>query len=244
MSSPKFYENKQVQDTMGETLRPGGLESTKRALEFCKFKKGDNLLDLGCGKGRTIKYVWDNHHINMWGLDISEELVREARELNKNSNICIASGDNTPFEDDEFNGVFAECTLSLMDNPENTINEINRIMKTGGYLVISDIYAKNTEYLPELKGFDLETCLKRPHDMDLLRKVLNNRGFKILLYENYDNYIIQLIGDIIFSYGSMENFFSCGTEKCFDGKKFQETLKNSRLGYFLIIAQKEESYVR
>ncbi|NMA66947.1 MAG: class I SAM-dependent methyltransferase [Clostridiaceae bacterium] len=244
MSRTKFYENKEVQKTMGETLRPGGLKTTKRALEFCKFKKDDVLLDLGCGKGRTIKYVWDNYRINMWGLDISEELVREARELNKNSNICISSGDNTPFEDKKFNGVFAECTLSLMDNLENTINEINRIMETSGFLVISDVYAKNTEYLPELKSFDLDTCLKRPHNIDVLRNLLKDRGFKILLLENYDNFIIQLVGDIIFSYGSMENFFGCGGENCIDGKKFQDILKKSKIGYFLMIAQKEEDYVK
>ena len=229
---------------MGETLRPGGLETTKRALEFCKFKPDDNLLDLGCGKGRTIKYVWDNYHINMWGLDISEKLVWEARELNKKSNICISSGEHTPFENDEFNGVFAECTLSLMDNLENTINEVNRIMEKGGSLVISDVYAKNSKYLLELKSFNLDTCLKRPHCLDVLGSLLKDRGFEILLLENYDNLIIQLVADIIFGYGSMENFFSCGGGNCIDGKKFQEILKKSRIGYFLMIAQKEVDYVR
>ncbi len=239
MSGSKFYENRQVQQTMGETLRPGGLESTVRALKFCKFDKDDKLLDLGCGRGRTIKYMQDNHNITMQGLDISEELAKEAKELNKNSNIVISSGEDTPFEDNEFNGIFAECTLSLMDNPKNTIKEINRILKTGGYFVISDIYAKNTECLPELRNFDINTCLKRPHNMDELRNSLINTGFKILLHENYDNFIIQLIGDIIFSQGSVENFLSCGGDKDIDGKKFHEFLKKTKIGYFLMIAQKE-----
>jgi arsenite methyltransferase len=244
LSSPKFYENKEVQKTMGETLRPGGLETTERALGFCKFKQRDMLLDLGCGKGRTIKYVWDNYHINMWGLDISEKLVREARELNKDSQIFLSSGEDTPFEDKKFDGVFAECTLSLMDNLEITINEVNRIMKTDGFLVISDIYAKNTEYLPELKNFNLDTCLKRPHSIDALMNLLKDKGFKVLLHENHDNFIMQLVGDIIFGYGSMENFFGCGGGNCIDGKKFNEILKKSKIGYFLMIAQKEESNVR
>lgn len=243
MSAPKFYENKEVQKTMGETLRPGGLESTVRALEFCNFGAGDKLLDLGCGKGRTIKYVKDNYHINMQGLDISEEFVREARELNKNSLITISSGDHTPFENDEFNGVFAECTLSLMDNLENTINEINRIMKTRGYLVISDVYAKNTQYLNELSTYNIDTCLKRPHNMEVLTKLLKSRGFIIMLHENHDEYIIQLIADIIFSFGSMEDFFSRAGENCIDGKKFQDLIKKTKIGYFLMIAQKEADFV-
>lgn len=240
MNNPKFYENKTVQKTMGETLRPGGLESTRRALEFCKFNPSDKLLDLGCGKGRTIKFVDDIYNINMCGLDKSEKLVLEAKILNKNADIVIASGESTPFDDNFFNGVFVECTLSLMDNLENTINEINRIMKADGFLVISDVYAKNTEYLEELRGFGVDTCLKRPHDLNDLKKLLNNKGFKILLLEFYDSFLTQLVVDIIFDNNTMEGFWNCAGNNCIDSRRFQEVLKKSKLGYFLMIGQKEQ----
>jgi len=227
LSGQRFYESTVMQNTLGQTLRPGGLELTKRALEFCKFKADDDkLLDLGCGKGATIKYISDFYKIDICGLDISESLVAAANEINKDAVIVISSGENTPFEDDTFNGVFAECTLSLMDNLEKTINEINRIMKCGGYVIISDVYAKNTAYLEELNSYSAETCLKNPHE------------------ENYDNLMKQLVVDIIFGHNTMESFWNCTGCHCIDGAKFQETLRKSKLGYFLMIAKKEVNYVK
>ncbi len=63
-----------------------------------------------------------------------------------------------------------------------------------------------------------------------------------MLHENHDEYIIQLIADIIFSFGSMEDFFSRAGENCIDGKKFQDLVKKTKIGYFLMIAQKEADF--
>lgn len=244
MSGQRFYESTVMQNTLGQTLRPGGLELTKRALEFCKFKADDKLLDLGCGKGATIKYISDFYKVDICGLDISESLAAAANEINKGAVIVVSSGENTPFVDDTFNGVFAECTLSLMDNLGKTINEINRIMKCGGCLIISDVYAKNTAYLEELNRYSAETCLKNPHDLEKLKDLLNERGFKILIEENYDNLMKQLVVDIIFGHNTMESFWNCTGCHCIDGAKFQESLRKSKLGYFLMIAKKEINYVK
>jgi ubiquinone/menaquinone biosynthesis C-methylase UbiE len=241
LSNPKFYENKEMQKTLGDTLRPGGLVLTKRAMDYCKFSHSDSLLDLGCGKGTTIKYISDYYKVNIAGLDISDSLVKEARSLNENVEIVKSSGESTPFQDNTFNGVFAECTLSLMDNLQNTIREINRIMKNKGYLVISDIYANNTGHLDELRSYSVKTCLKNPHDIEELKQLLNNNGFKILLEEKHDHYMKQLVVDIIFGHKNMAEFWNCTGGCCIDGKKFQESLIKSKLGYFFMIAEKEEN---
>ncbi|MEL7649342.1 MAG: DVU_1556 family methyltransferase [Sedimentibacter sp.] len=244
MSVQKFYESEAMQNLLGKTLRPGGFELTKRALEFCRFTAGDKLLDLGCGKGATMKYISENYKIDICGLDISESLAAEAKEMNKKAEIVVSSGEKTPFTDRTFNGVFAECTLSLMDNLENTVVEMNRIMKSGGYLIISDIYAKNTDYIGGLSSFSAQTCLKNPHEMEKLKSLLEGRGFSILIEEKHDKLMKQLVVDIIFGYGKMEGFWNCTGGHCIDGVKFQETIRKSKLGYFMIIAQKEENYVK
>lgn len=241
MSGQKFYENAVLQNTLGRTLRPGGLELTRKAMDFCKFNADDKLLDLGCGKGATIKYISDYYKIDICGLDLSENLAAQAKETNRDAVIVISSGENTPFEDGTFNGIFAECTLSLMDL-KKAINEINRIMKNGGYLIISDVYANNTAYLEELNSYSTETCLKNPHDLRKLKSLLNEKGFNILFEEKYDNLMKQLVVDIIFGHGTMASFWNCTGGHCVNGVKFQETLIKSKLGYFLMIAQKEFNY--
>mgnify|MGYP000867916146 CR=1 FL=1 len=241
MPNKNLYEEPVMQDILGNTLRPGGTDITKRAVEFCKFKEDDIILDLGCGKGATIKYLSDNYNIKAKGLDISESLVKEAKTINKNNEIVVSSGENIPFYKDFFDGVFAECTLSLMSNLEKTIDEVYRVIKPGGYFIISDIYSGKTEFLEELQGYSINTCLRNPHNLLKLKNLLTEKGFNILLEEKYDKYMKQLIVKIIFQYGSMEEFWNtsgvtCG---CLEGQGFQNALKKSKLGYFLIIAHKE-----
>jgi arsenite methyltransferase len=239
LQNKNLYECTVMQDALGDTLRPGGFEITKKAVEFCKFKAEDIILDLGCGKGATIKYLHDNYKIKAKGLDISKNLAEEAKRLNKDAEIVISSGDKIPFENESFKGVFAECTLSLMNDLEKTIKEVYRVIKPGGWFVISDIYANKPEYLDELKSYSVNTCLKAPHDLNRLKELLNDKGFDILFEEKEDEYFKQLVIKIIFQYGSMESFWNA-SDACssLDAQKFQSALKKSKLGYFLMIAHK------
>jgi ubiquinone/menaquinone biosynthesis C-methylase UbiE len=234
-----LYESGAMQKVLGETLRPGGTELTKRALEYCRFKSGDRILDLGCGTGATIKCINDFYDFHVTGLDISEKLAAQAGRLNPGVDIVVVSAENTTFENSAFDGVLAECTLSLMDNLEKSIEEINRITRRKGWLIISDVYVKNTEYMDELKKLSVGTCLKRPHDLKNLRELLNRNRFNMLILEEHDNLLLQLLADIIFEYGSMDKFWEYASGSSIDGKSFQNILKKSKLGYFLLIACKE-----
>ena len=239
MQNKNLYECMIMQDALGITLRPGGFEITEKAMDFCKFQAGDTILDLGCGKGATIKYLYDKYKIRAKGLDISESLAVEAKKANKDAEIVISSGESIPFKNGSFNGVFAECTLSLMNDLEKTVEEVFRVMMPGGRFVISDIYANNTEYLDELKSYSVNTCLKAPHDLNKLRELLIDKGFDILFEEKEDEYFKQLIIKIIFEYGSMESFWNASQACCsLDARKFQDALKKCKLGYFLMIAHK------
>ena len=231
-----------MQSTLCDTVRPGGFEITKKAIEFCAFKKEDMLLDLGCGKGATIKYLKDKYNLTAKGLDISFDLAQGARRRT-GSEIVVASGEDIPFENAFFRGVFAECTLSLMNNLRKSIDEVYRVLNPGGYFVISDLHINNLEYLDELQGYSMNTCLKKPHNLEKLKSILENRGFNILVEEKYDKYIKELIFKIIFQYGSMENFWKESQGSSSDANKFQRTLSKAKLGYFLIIGRKEVYHV-
>lgn len=55
MSSCTVYENKDMRGVTGDTLRPGGMFLTDRAVKICDFKNGDKILDVGCGMGATVE---------------------------------------------------------------------------------------------------------------------------------------------------------------------------------------------
>jgi len=58
-----------------------------------KLKKGDNILDIGCGWGGFLKFVAENYGAKGVGITVSKEQVEFAKEFCKNLPIEIKMGD-------------------------------------------------------------------------------------------------------------------------------------------------------
>ena len=62
-------------------LRPGNFDITKSAAEAAGFKKGDKILDVGCGRGETMRFLTDEYGLDCIGVDMNLRLKREARQI-------------------------------------------------------------------------------------------------------------------------------------------------------------------
>ncbi|EET85860.1 hypothetical protein CcarbDRAFT_3692 [Clostridium carboxidivorans P7] len=69
------YESEHMRNITGATLRPGGFTLTDKAVEFCKFSTEDFIMDLGCGMGATLNYLYEKYNIKAVGIDPSEKLI-------------------------------------------------------------------------------------------------------------------------------------------------------------------------
>ncbi|KNZ43445.1 methyltransferase type 11 [Acetobacterium bakii] len=229
-----------MREVTGQTLRPGGFSLTEKAVQFCGISKGDTVLDLGCGMGATIGYLYENHGIKGVGIDPSKKLLDMGRKQFKSLDFILGTGDYLPFEEKSFNCVLAECTLSLMDDINKTINQVLKVLKDSGTFIITDVYAKNSNGIKALEDFSFNSCMRGLHDIDCLKEKLVARGFEIMLFEDCSDLLKALMVKIIFSYGSMNVFWRKTTENsdCVNGCQFQEILKACKPGYFILIAKK------
>lgn len=238
MKSCNAYESEHMKNITGETLRPGGFLLTDKAVEFCKFSCEDSIMDLGCGMGATVNYLYEKYKIEAVGIDPSEKLMDLGRKNYKYTNFIKGRGEEVPFENESFNGVFAECTLSLMENLNSVIEEMFRVIKSEGWFIVTDVYAKKPEFMDELNGISVNSCMRSLHDLESLRKTMIKSGFQIMLLEDCSQMLKALMVKTIFSYGSMSAFWN-KTAKCsINGEKFQNILKNCKPGYFIMIARK------
>lgn len=237
MSLNNAYESKDMTCVLGDTLRPGGFDLTDKAVEFCKFLEQSKVLDIGCGRGSTVEYLEQKFLLNSFGIDPSKVLLNEGKNRNPKLKIKEGIGEKIPFENESMDGVFAECTLSLM-NVEKTIKEVYRVLREQGFFIITDVYAKNSEYLKLLDDFSFNSCMRGLHDLKKLKSKLQNLNFKVLLFEDYTNLLKQLMVKIIFSYGSMNMFWSKAAGCSNNCLQFQEVLSKCKVGYFLLIAKK------
>jgi ubiquinone/menaquinone biosynthesis C-methylase UbiE len=234
------YESDVVKEVLGETLRPGGFSLTEAAANFCQLSENHAVLDLGCGMGATIRYLYESRNIKAVGIDPSEKLLNLAKREHTYADFVVGTGENIPFEAEKFDAVFAECTLSLMDHLDRTLEEVHRVLNQSGWFVITDVYARNPDSLANLEKFSVNSCMRGLHDLDLLKQKLEDLGFKILYLEDCSQLLKELFVKIVFSYDSMDVFWNISSADCTDGCKFQEMLKACKPGYFLMIAKKGE----
>lgn len=240
MKSCKAYESRCMSDVMGQTLRPGGFALTEKAITLCKLTTHDKVLDLGCGMGASVGYLFQRHGIKAVGIDPSEKLLGMARKNYAFADFSTGTGESLPFFEKSFDCVFAECTLSLMNDLDSSINEVHRVLKKNGWFVVTDVYAKNPDKIQELENCSFHSCMRGLHDLGLLREKLENAGFETVYFEDCSNLLKELMVQIIFSYGSMELFWNnaTGNEDGSAGDLFQEKLKLCKPGYFILIGRK------
>lgn len=111
------------------------------------FEPNARVLDLGCGVGRTTRRL-DEFGFDVIGIDISEEMVREARSRFPELDVRVGDAANLDFPDGSFDHVlFSYSGLDLVHPEEKrfaVLREILRVLEPGGIFAFS---AQNSLYL-------------------------------------------------------------------------------------------------
>ncbi len=140
------------------------------------------LLDAGCGPGRDSAILHSKGAI-VTGLDISEGLLKIAKE--KNPGISFIKGDfrALPFEDEKFDGVWAHAALVHLESIEDvrkSLQEFYRILSDNGIL---HIYVKaqtgNKKTAVVTDDVSLHDRFFRYYTKDEMKEYLEDLGFKI-----------------------------------------------------------------
>jgi ubiquinone/menaquinone biosynthesis C-methylase UbiE len=121
---------------------------TTWGLSHVSIGKGDTILDVGCGGGKTIdRLAAVATEGRVYGIDHSEESVAAARRTNRElitaGRVDIRSGSvsQMPFPDRTFNLITAVETHYYWPEPAADLREVLRVLKPGGTLVlIAEVY--------------------------------------------------------------------------------------------------------
>lgn len=131
-----------------ETNRcPGGKKTIRRIRELLHVDAQTKILDVGCNTGFTSLELARITPARVWGIDVSESCVIEAKELlaqdveDMQSRVTfqVGSAYAIPFPDNEFDLVMVGGATSFMDDKSAAINEYLRVLKPWGFLVSSPL---------------------------------------------------------------------------------------------------------
>ena len=107
------------------------------------------ILDYGCGYGRTMEELEQHGFADLTGVDSSPAMINRARHLHPTMRFAtLDTPPARPFPHAEFDAVllFAVLTCIPADEAQHRlIAELNRILKPGGILYISDLLLQDDE---------------------------------------------------------------------------------------------------
>jgi len=114
--------------------------------KLAKYGPSGTLADIGCGPGLLSTLIASRFpNLHVLGIDISDEMIREAAlnasSLGLSNRVEFHKGDvnNLPVPDGALD--FAVSTLSLhhWSDPVHGLNEIHRVLKNDGQLLLFDL---------------------------------------------------------------------------------------------------------
>ena len=146
-------------------------------LEYFGDLSGRRVLDAGCGKGRFARVLQDRYPgAEIWGLDISEEMLKFVPH-----GIQTRAGSMTelPFPNDHFDAAYATESLEHAVEIDVAVQEICRVVRPGGRIVIID---KNAEQFGRLKTPAWEKWFGRKELEKLLRRHCQQVSSRYIAY--------------------------------------------------------------
>lgn len=134
--APQFY---------GGTALPkyGPLSITESELQLIDNLKGKSVLELGCGSGHTLYYLWKEKQASeIWGLDLSQEQIQYTQDYLAKENIpaklFLASMDENPgIPESYFDTVISIYSLGWTPDLSRTLSLVYSYLKPGGKFVFS-----------------------------------------------------------------------------------------------------------
>lgn len=172
-----------------------------------KLPEGAKILEIGCGAGAFIRAIKKFHpEWECFGADVSREAINAAVSAVDGVRYSAFDGGRFPYEDNNFDAVVFMDVLEHVDDPENFIAEIKRVLKTKG-IVYGFVPCEGdvTSFWHWLDKLGLKNNLTNKFAGHInffsradVRKFFINSGFRIKSEIYAENFLGQLLGIAVF----------------------------------------------
>jgi len=92
------------------------------------------MLEIGCGMADILPYLPNS--VRYWGIDPTEECIQKLKTEKPGYNFLIGYAENLPFSNNSFDLIFSVQVLEHVLDPQRSLKEMVRVLRTGGYLIV------------------------------------------------------------------------------------------------------------
>ena len=186
--SKTFYEKNILPKLINFTCNSGPINyQRKKIIPNAKGK----VLEIGIGPGSNLKHYDNSKVTSILGIDPSKELNQiaknRAEKYNLNIEFLIESASNLSVDNNSIDTVVSTYALCSIPEPEKTLHEIKRVLKSDGIFIFSEhglspdktvSFVQNTtdSFYPKIAG----GC----HTNRNIEKLIFDNGFEFIELDN------------------------------------------------------------
>ena len=200
--------------------RPGGIELTHRGLEIAQLRPDGIVVDIGCGHGATAGLLAELGY-DAVGIDMDADTVSAAAAAYPAARFVTGDACALPFGEEAADEILTECVLSLLPDASKALKEAARVLRYGGSLILTDLYAKKEGL--ETGGLHLRT-------QGTIEAIIAAAGLEVICFEDHTKALREYYARLIFE--------GEGGDCAFYGADMGE-MKRAGAGYFLLVAKKK-----
>ncbi|MFW9965172.1 MAG: class I SAM-dependent methyltransferase [Candidatus Sifarchaeia archaeon] len=168
--------------TFTESIRNSGVLEIR---DIMASISGGRVLDVGTQHGSFITIMMKSmkDYEAFVGIDISEENLEKARETITEDSVEfeLMNAEELTFDDSSFDTVCISHSLHHLENVDDVLGEMMRVLKPGGYLILQEIFsdkdqseAQRTEILTHHLDARIDRMEGTPHFDTLSRQQIKN----------------------------------------------------------------------
>lgn len=198
-------------------------------LAFSRLKKGDRVLDVGCGSGMVTRKIAEKVGCRVIGLDVSQSCIQHANQhspsLGEASGYVLGSVEELPFQKGSFDVIIFSHVIEHIHSPTDVLHTLSRALKKGGSLIITTPNYRSLWPLAEKvfdkklaeKGYSLHDQHISPLNSVRLTQLMKQSGLSNVVVETH--YIVALpisllstqLAQFVFSIEKLFSFLPFGT---------------------------------
>lgn len=217
--------------------RPGGLELTRNLIHLSGLQVGASILEVASGTGTTQQFLRQNGYKAL-GLDLSHQMLEFSRPGNPDLTCLQARGEQIPLASASQDAVLIECAFGLAGDAPDLLQEFKRVLRSGGWLLVTDIYLREVSDPRAVECLASTTCLAGTKQERAIRESMEQSGFVVQHWQDQTPLLKQWLARMIFKLGSLEAFFRRLVSSDQDAQSLSRAMENGlKLGYYLMTAR-------